>query len=130
MFYLTKTTAAAGASQKKKNRSWKNKISKAPFFRCAFKSIKSLICMDSLTESWQLRPECMFSKGQRAREMDTTVVKLEWAPFEVRGFHERILERSVKEQTVNYENEALSAEHSLKQGMEYRSLLLWYMAHR
>lgn len=127
MFYLTKTTAAAGASQK--NRSWKNKISKAPFFRCAFKSIKSLIYMDSLTESWQLRPECMLSKGQRAREMDTTVVKLEWAPFEVRGFHELILERSVKEQTVNYENEALSAEHSLKQGMEYRSLLLWYMAH-
>lgn len=86
--------------------------------------------MDSLTESWQLQPECMLFKGQRAREMDTTVVKLEWAPFEVRDFHELILERSVNEQTVNYENEALQAEHSLKQGMEYCFLLLWYMAHR
>lgn len=62
--------------------------------------------MDSLTDSWQLWPECMLFKGQRAREMDATVVKLEWAPFEVRGFQELILKSSANEQTVKYENEA------------------------
>lgn len=58
--------------------------------------------MDSFTDSWQLWPECMLFKGQRVGEMDATVVKQEWAPFEVWVLHELILKLSVNEQKIKY----------------------------
>lgn len=45
--------------------------------------------------SWQLWPECMLFKGQRVSEMDATIVKQAWAPFEVGGLDELSLKLSL-----------------------------------